>query len=374
LLNVIFKQEFRFHSEPLLSRSLRSQGGCPMIDPMTSNQADVWGLVLAGGEGKRLEDYVRQLRGKSLHKQYVNFIGTRSMLEHTLDRAERLIPRQKILTIVSEHHLGTAEVRRQLADRAPGTVIVQPANKDTGPGILLPLTYLHKHCPNATVAVFPSDHFILEEDRFMDHVRLAVCAVHHDPSQTLLLAMEAQWAETEYGYVVPADSNGQIDLCGCRKAAHFVEKPDPVEARLLVAAGALWNTMIMVFRVETLLHHVERLFPDVAKRFLGLAKSIDTPAEKDQIRELYRELSSLNFSKDILERISTSFPSIITVLPVLQVTWSDWGSPQRLLETKRTIERRIDSVTYPLQPMSPRTAPRRRKPPRSCPRTGKPAY
>jgi len=48
-----------------------------MIDPMASSKADLWGLVLAGGEGKRLEDYVQQLRGEYLPKQYVNFIGTR---------------------------------------------------------------------------------------------------------------------------------------------------------------------------------------------------------------------------------------------------------------------------------------------------------
>jgi mannose-1-phosphate guanylyltransferase len=322
-----------------------------MIHPMILNQANLWGLVLAGGEGKRLEDYVRQLRGKCLPKQYVNFIGTRSMLEHTLDRAERLVPRRNILTVVTEHHLEAAEVRRQLANREPGTVIVQPENKDTGPGIILPLAYLHKYCPDATVAVFPSDHFILEEDRFIDHVRLAVNAVRHDPSQILLLAMEAQWAESEYGYVVPADSNGHIDLCGCRKAAHFVEKPDPAQARLLVAAGALWNTMIMVFRVETLLHHVETLFPEVTKQFRNLATSIGTPGEKSRIREIYRGLSSLNFSKDILEKISANFPGTVSVLPVLQVTWSDWGSPQRLTETRRTIERRIQWAAQP-QPLT----------------------
>jgi mannose-1-phosphate guanylyltransferase len=324
-----------------------------MIDPMILNRAELWGLVLAGGEGKRLEDYVRQLRGECLPKQYVNFIGTRSMLEHTLDRAERLIPRRNILTVVTEHHLEAAAVRRQLAERAPGTVIVQPENKDTGPGILLPLTYLHKRCPDATVAVFPSDHFILEEDRFMEHVRLAVRALYNDPSQTLLLAMDAQWAETEYGYVVPADSNGHIDLCGCRKAAHFVEKPDAAEARLLLAAGALWNTMIMLFRVETLLCHVERLFPEVAKLFRSLAKSIGTPAEKNKIREIYRDLSSLNFSKDILEKISANFPGTVSVLPVLQVTWSDWGSPQRLAETRRTIKGHIHSATHPQQSTFP---------------------
>ncbi len=321
-----------------------------MIDLRSTPASELWGLVLAGGEGKRLADYVRQLRGDCLPKQHVNFIGTRSMLEHTLDRAERLTPRRQIMTVVTEHHLMFAEVRRQLADRAPGTLLVQPENKDTGLGILLPLTYLRNRHPDATVVVFPSDHFILEEERCIDHVRLAVRSVRNNPSQILLLAMEAQWAETEYGYIVAADNSGHLDLCGCRKAAHFVEKPDPVQARLLLAAGALWNTMIMVFRVETLLRHVEMLFPEVAQHFRGLAKSIGTPAEKKKTREIYAELASLNFSKDILEKISASFPATVYVLPVLQVTWSDWGSPERLEETRRAIERSMYQRAHP-QPL-----------------------
>jgi mannose-1-phosphate guanylyltransferase len=304
---------------------------------------DLWGLVLAGGEGKRLQDYVRHLRGDCLPKQYINFVGKRSMIEHTFHRIERLIPRQRILTIVSEHHLLSPEARRQLSDRAAGTVIVQPENKDTGPGILLPLTYLHKRCPGAVVAVFPSDHFILEEERFIDHVRLAARAVYRDPSQIVLLGMEAQWAETDYGYVVPTDYNGHIDLSGCRKAAHFVEKPGPAEARLLVAAGALWNTMVMVFKTKMLLSRVETLCPEVARLFRSLAEVIGTPAEKDKLQQIYSDLRPLNFSTGVLEKIAISFPASILVLPVLQVTWSDWGSPQRLTETKWSIERYIHS-------------------------------
>ncbi|HXV85031.1 MAG TPA: sugar phosphate nucleotidyltransferase [Candidatus Binatia bacterium] len=308
-----------------------------MIAPTTLSQADLWGLVLAGGEGKRLEGYVRQLHGKSLPKQYVNFIGTRSMLQHTWDRAERLIPRQKILTIVTEHHLLSPEVCRQLAYRASGTVIVQPANKDTGLGVLLPLTYLHRRCPGATVAVFPSDHFILEEDRFIDHVRLAARAVYHNPSQIVLLAVEAQRAEPDYGYVVFADESGQIDLYGCCEVAHFVEKPGLADARLLVAGGALWNTMIMVFRVETLLHHIQTFFPDVARQFRSFAETIGTAAEKDKIKQIYSNLSPVNFSKDILERIAVHAPRAVTGLPVLQVTWSDWGTSDRLSKTLRQL-------------------------------------
>jgi mannose-1-phosphate guanylyltransferase len=304
-----------------------------MVAPTRLSRGDLWGLVLAGGEGRRIEGYVRQLRGKSLPKQYVNFIGTRSMLQHTWDRAERLIPGRKILTIVTEHHLLSPEVCRQLAYRTPGTVIVQPENKDTGLGIFLPLTYLHKRCPHATVAVFPSDHFILEEDRFIDHVRLAARAVYHNPSQIVLLAVEAKQAEPDYGYVVFADESGQIDLYGCRKVAHFVEKPGVADARLLVAGGALWNTMIMVFRVETILNYIRKLFPDIAKEFRSFAPRIGTAAEQDNIRQIYRHLSPLNFSKDILEKIAVHGPGAVTGLPVLQVTWSDWGTCDRLSKT-----------------------------------------
>jgi mannose-1-phosphate guanylyltransferase len=196
------------------------------------------------------------------------------------------------------------------------------------------------------VAVFPSDHFILEEDRFIDHVSLAVRAVHHDPSQLVLLAMEAQWPETEYGYVIAAENNGQIDMSGCRKAAHFIEKPDPAEAHLPVAAGAQWNTMIMVFRGATLLSHIQALYSHIAILFRGLSAVIGTPAEKGKIQEIYRSLPPLNFSKDILEKIAARFPAAISVLPVFQVTWSDWGSPQRLADTKRALERRTHSATH----------------------------
>lgn len=334
-----------------------------MNEPTQSNQPNLWGLVLAGGEGKRLEDYVRQLRGECLPKQYMNFIGTRSMIEHTFARAERLIPRERLLTIVSKHHLNWREVRRQLAQRAPGTVIAQPENKDTGVGLLLPLTFLHLGCPNAMVAVFPSDHFILEEQRFIEHVSLATQALRHDLTKIVLLGIEPQSAETEYGYILPAESNGHIDLCGCRRAAHFVEKPDIAEARLLVAAGALWNTMVMVFRVDNLLSEVAALYPDIAGLFRSLSRVIGKPAEQHMIEEIYRTLEPMNFSKDILEKIAARESGAILVLPVLQVTWSDWGSPQRLLAMKNWLNLRRDAPAQtnvpPLAARSPTHQPLR---------------
>jgi mannose-1-phosphate guanylyltransferase len=97
-------------------------------------------------------------------KQYVNFIGTRSMLEHTLHRAEKLIPRERVFTVINEAHLGFPEVKRQISQRRQRTVIVQPENKETAPGLLLPLMHVSKRYPNSTVVIFTSDHFVLEEE------------------------------------------------------------------------------------------------------------------------------------------------------------------------------------------------------------------
>jgi mannose-1-phosphate guanylyltransferase len=116
---------------------------------------------------------VYRKRADYLPKQYLNFIGKRSMLEHTLERAEKLIPAPNILTVIAREHLKFAEVRRQIAARPQECIIVQPENKDTGPGILLPLMHLHKRNPAAVVTIFPSDHFILEERVFMQHVEQA---------------------------------------------------------------------------------------------------------------------------------------------------------------------------------------------------------
>jgi mannose-1-phosphate guanylyltransferase len=194
--------------------------------------------------------------------------------------------------------------------------------------------HIYKRSPEAIVAVFPSDHFIWEEDRFMNHVQLAAENVADDPSRIILLAVEAQEPETDYGYVIPHDDIGHSDRYGIRRVASFVEKPPISVACSLVKAGGLWNTMIMVFKVRTLLQFVEQVTPSVHQHFKRVLAAIGTHEESDTVDEVYRNLEPLNFSKGILEKIAVVFPNTIFALPVLQVFWSDWGSPQRLVKVQ----------------------------------------
>src|SRR5262249_34172880 len=63
-----------------------------------------WTLALAGGEGVRLADYVQRRFGHRIPKQYCAFLGKRSMLEHTLERLNRITPASRTLTVIGTDH------------------------------------------------------------------------------------------------------------------------------------------------------------------------------------------------------------------------------------------------------------------------------
>ena len=294
--------------------------------------AQLCGLVLAGGEGQRLRSFVKRLRGDALPKQYVNFSGSRSMLEHTYIRAEKLIARERLFTIVNQAHLNFPEVTDQLHDRRPGTVVVQPVNRETGPGLLLPLTYLYKRYPDAAVAVFPSDQFILEADHLMRYIRLAHAVVERHPSKLVMLGVSPDYEEPDYGYILPSSARDTTGW-GIHSVHAFFEKPDILRAHELIGQGALWNTMLMVFNAGALLRWVSELHPDIYGHFARIYDAIGTGAEAAIVQSAYDELSTVNFSKELLEPLVEKHPGRLAVLPVTHLTWSDWGTEARIISS-----------------------------------------
>ncbi|MFZ5875448.1 MAG: sugar phosphate nucleotidyltransferase [Nitrospirota bacterium] len=322
--------EQQTHDGPLSRESLlaaaRHGGARTFISPSRC------GVVLAGGDGWRLQSFIRRVRGGILPKQYVNFVGTRSMLEHTFHRVERLIPADRLFTVVSRDHLRYPEVRRQLAGRPNGTVILQPENRETGPGLLLPLMHLHAQFGDALVAVFPSDHFILDEAAFMGHVDLACRAVERDPSCVVLLGMEPEGPEPEYGYILPDSDDGQSKPSSARPLSCFIEKPGTDVARDLILRGGLWNTLVMAFQVKTLLGLVREVTPDLYRAFEQIGVAIGTSCEAEVVETTYRMMERVNLSRDVLEVLARRRPSPLRVLPVRGVGWNDWGSEERIVK------------------------------------------
>jgi mannose-1-phosphate guanylyltransferase len=291
----------------------------------------LWGIVLAGGDYGRLAPFVRKLRGDDLAKPFVNFLGARSMLKHTLARAEKLIAPERLLTVVNRDDLKHPVARRQIAERIKETVIVQPQPRGSLAEVLLALLHIYRRDPLATVAVFPADHFVLEEDRFVSNVYLACRAVERQPAAVAALAVPATAANSARGYILPADEPEKLRGFGVRQVSRFVENPRAQELPALLERGALWNTMALVFKAIALFDLGARLAPALHASMEGIGAAIGGPKERRAVAQAYREIDAWDFSETILAQLPDKKPGCLLTLPVEGVMWSDCATPLEIV-------------------------------------------
>lgn len=292
----------------------------------------LWSIVLAGGEGERIRPVVESWLGRRLPKQYCTFVGTRSLFQHTLDRADSLSTSEHRVTVMAKTHRQHAHT--QFQKRESGKVLLQPANRGTTAGIILPLTYVRAIDPNATVVIYPSDHFVYPEEGFIEHVDRAVWMAELLPDRIILLGVRPDSAEQEYGWVEPG-----ADLCRdyqLREVELFVEKPRRPEACALLARGGLWNTMVIVSKVRKLWEVAVRRFPDMMALFEAFSGAIGSAKEAETLESIYNFMPEADFSRGILEHI----PEQIAVLELRDVLWSDWGRAERIINTLHRIDKK----------------------------------
>jgi mannose-1-phosphate guanylyltransferase len=287
-------------------------------------------IILAAGEGVRLRSFVQRLRGDTLPKQYVKFFGGMSMLQATFKRAERLIPPERTFTVVDQSHFEFAEVTQQLVAQPKMHCVVQSRNRDTAIGLLLPLAHLLKRHPDATVAVFPSDHFISDDDLFVAHVDAAFSIVEQDAAKIILLGITPRSAEPDYGYIVPDDDAGGAFPRGARVVSRFVEKPSHALAQEIVSRGGFWNTLIMIFTGRNFLNYVRVIDDQLFGCFWRIHDALGTGKEISAIKSVYEAVQPTNFSKGVLEELPQRCSSQVLVLPVRGVYWCDCGSEERV--------------------------------------------
>jgi mannose-1-phosphate guanylyltransferase len=270
---------------------------------------------------------MRRLTGIDLPKQYCTVIGSRSMLQHTWDRVATLILRRHIVTVITRHHLDQAWA--QLKEWPTEQLLIQPSNRETAPGLLFPLLAIRARDPGATVAIFPSDHFILQESVFMDHVEQAVHFLADCPSLVLLLGIPPDRPESGYGWIQPGEELARRKGFGLFQVRRFSEKPDPSMGDQFFLQGGLWNSLVLIGRLDTFLRHVEQVLPELWASFQAVASALGTVIEARILEEVYGAIPAMNLSTHLLQHI----PHHLGVVPVKGVTWCDWGDETRIFET-----------------------------------------
>ena len=288
-----------------------------------------WAVVLSGGEGERMRPFITGWLGSHRPKQYCAFTGVRTLLEDAATRALGVASARRLVTVIGKGHWRYLDEPRRL--QFPGRIIEQPANCDTAAGFFLPLAYVLREDPEATVSLLPSDHFVADPYRFQRHLRRALRCAEREPERLFLLAAVPEGPEADYGWVrTGAGATGS----GPRPVTEFLEKPDPATARRFYEEGCLWNTLVLAGKARTFWELGRRFLPEVIERLDIVRRFIGTPYEADVSREVYDGMPRANLSRDLLEKA----PERLAAVAMDEVGWSDWGRPERILESLRALD------------------------------------
>jgi mannose-1-phosphate guanylyltransferase len=286
---------------------------------------DRWGVILAGGDGTRLQSITRAITGDNRPKQFVPVIGGSTLLNQTRRRVALSIEPSRTLIVVTQKHRRFYE---SLAEEIPGSLLLeQPENKGTAPAILYALLRVAAKSPKAVVALFPSDHFFADDEEFMSHIDVAIDAVEVQPETVMLLGITPTTPETEYGWIEPQPSilaSAQKSITRVRK---FWEKPSLNLATSLMERGYLWNSFVMVGCVDALLKMTRAAMPEMYAAFATVTPTFETTNEHQVLAALYSHIQDSNFSHQVL----AVRPVDLMVMRVGDVGWSDLGEPNRVL-------------------------------------------
>jgi len=282
---------------------------------------DTWAVILAGGEGRRLETLTTDASGKRIPKQYCSLNGGMSLLEETIARTKGLCARDRICVSVTEQHRQwwSGPLRGLPAEN----IVIQPRGRGTAYGILLPALRILARDPAATVLVLPSDHHVRDEEALRRAMRHAIAAAASRSEQVFLLGVEPDEPDPELGYVL-ADPQPRDTV---RIVRHFVEKPQHREdINQLICQGAMWNSFIFAAALPGLVSLYEAGDASTLRAMRTALEQDRLNCSRAAIRRLYENLRDSDFCKDVLAGQERR----LGLVPVAACGWSDLGTPLRL--------------------------------------------
>jgi len=248
-------------------------------------------VILAGGSGTRFWPRSRRARAK----QVLALDGDRSMLQQTVERLSPIADPEQFWVITNE--LLAAEIEAQLPGVPRGQIVEEPVARNTAPACGLAAFLVEKFNPDAVIGVFPSDHVIGDEPRFLKIIERGI-QLAASGDVMVVLGIEPTRAETGYGYIETGDDAPGESL----HVRRFTEKPSRNRAEEFVAAGNyFWNSGMFLWSARTLANAVREHLPETAPLLEEIAASFGTDRFDEVFAELYPQCENISVDYAILE-------------------------------------------------------------------------
>ncbi len=281
-------------------------------------------VILAGGSGTRFWPRSRRARAK----QVLALDGERSMIQQTVERLKPLASPEKTWVITNEF------LAQEIADQLTGVprhqIIEEPAARNTAPACGLAAFLIERENPSAVLGVFPSDHVIADEPRFLKALQKGI-GLAASGDNIVVLGIEPTRPETGYGYI---ETGEETTDDGALRVRRFTEKPNLNRAQEFVASGNYyWNSGMFLWSAKTLANAVREHLPEMAPLLEKIASCFGTPQFDEVFREIYPKCENISVDYAVLEPRSAKGEqaSHLFCLPA-EFAWNDLGSWASLYE------------------------------------------
>ena len=231
-------------------------------------------------------------------------------------RSKKKLPKQ-LLRIFDDKTMIQSTVIKQLKNVPEENIIEEPFGRNTAACIGLASILVKAKDPNAVTVVLPADHIIKEKEKFLETIKNA--AEFADQSKGLVtIGINPTRPETGYGYIQINDKEVSNNIF---KVYTFAEKPNYATAlRFLESGDFLWNSGMFIWRVDTILHEIKNLMPDLYEGLTKIESALDKTNFNEELINVYGQLKKISIDYGIMEKSSKVY------LTKGMFTWSDVGS------------------------------------------------
>ena len=231
-------------------------------------------VIMCGGVGSRFWPFSKA----AMPKQFIDFFGTgRTLLQMTFDRIEGIVPNENIILITNEQY--GPLIKQQLPEIKEHQILLEPARRNTAPCIAWAAHHIKAINPDAKMIVAPSDHLIINVEKFRESV---VDAFDFIEGRDALLTMgiKPSRPKTGYGYIqVGEHVEGNFSA-----VKTFTEKPDEDLARVFLKSGEFfWNSGMFFWSADSILKAINASVPEVSAVFEQGKEFYGTSAEREFI-------------------------------------------------------------------------------------------
>lgn len=285
-----------------------------MKDKMKNN--NTYCVIMAGGIGTRFWP----LSTSKYPKQFHDVLGTgKTLIQQTYNRLTKITDSDKIFVITDKIY--TDLVKKQLPEIEANQIISEPMGMNTAICALYSALKINKINSDANILLCPSDHLILNEDKFAKKVNLALTNLKENDG-LYTLGIEPTRPDTGYGYIQYIESDSPV-----KKVKTFTEKPDrELAEKFLLSGDFVWNSGIFIWSANTIIKAFEKYLPDMYQSMDKISAHINTAEEKKHIKKIYPTLQKISIDVGIMEKHRSVY-----VIPA-SFGWSDLGTWTSLYE------------------------------------------